>query len=82
MVTLNFTSNTLGNVSQDYKTTDDAKEAAWELFQNIVNTMEEKTGFAFNPCEVEISSFNHDYKLYDIVSYDDSVTEWEIEIIH
>jgi hypothetical protein len=44
--------------------------------------MEEKTGFAFNPCEVEISSFNHDYKLYDIVSYDDSVTEWEIEIIH
>jgi hypothetical protein len=48
----------------------------------IINTMQEKTGFAFNPCEIEISSFNHDYKLYDIVSYDDSVTEWQIEIIH
>jgi hypothetical protein len=82
MVTLNFTSNTLGNVSQDYKTTDDAKEAAWELFQNIVNTMEEKTGYAFNPCECDIDSFKLGNKLFDIVSYDDSVTEWQIEIIH
>lgn len=82
MVTLNFTSNKYDGFIKKFECTDDAKEFAWDLFQNIVNTMEEKTGFAFNPCEVEISSFNHDYKLYDIVSYDDSVTEWEIEIIH
>lgn len=82
MATLNFTSNKYDGFTKSFECTDDAKEAAWELFQNIVNTMQEKTGFAFNPCEVEISSFNHDYKLYDIVSYDDSVTEWEIEIIH
>lgn len=82
MVTLNFTSNKYDGFTKSFEYTDDAKEAAWELFQMIVNTMQEKTGFAFNPCEVEISSFNHDYKLYDIVSYDDSVTEWEIEIIH
>lgn len=82
MVTLNFTSNKYDGFTRTFEYTDDAKEFAWDLFQNIVNTMEEKTGFAFNPCEVEISSFNHDYKLYDIVSYDDSVTEWEIEIIH
>lgn len=82
MVTLNFTSNKYDGFTKTFEYTDDAKEFAWDLFQNIVNTMEEKTGFAFNPCEVEISSFNHDYKLYDIVSYDDSVTEWEIEIIH
>lgn len=82
MVTLNFTSNKYDGFTKSFEYTDDAKEFAWDLFQNIVNTMEEKTGFAFNPCEVEISSFNHDYKLYDIVSYDDSVTEWEIEIIH
>jgi hypothetical protein len=82
MVTLNFTSNKYDGFAKSFECTDDAKAFAWELFQNIVNTMEEKTGFAFNPCEVEISSFNHDYKLYDIVSYDDSVTEWEIEIIH
>ena len=82
MVTLNFTSNKYDGFTKSFEYTDDAKEFAWELFQTIVNTMEEKTGFAFNPCEVEISSFNHDYKLYDIVSYDDSVTEWEIEIIH
>jgi hypothetical protein len=82
MVTLNFTSNKYDGFTKSFKCTDDAKVAAWELFQMIVNTMEEKTGFVFNPCEVEMSSFNHDYKLYDIVSYDDSVTGWEIEIIH
>ena len=82
MATLNFTSNNLGNLTQDYKTTDDAKIAAWELFQNIVNTMEEKTGFAFNPCECDIEAFKLGNKLFDVISYDDSVTEWQIEIIH
>jgi hypothetical protein len=82
MVTLNFTSNKYDGFTQNFECTDDAKEFAWELFQMIMDTMQEKTGFAFNPCEIEISSFNHDYKLYDIVSYDDSVTEWQIEIIH
>lgn len=82
MATINFKSNMLGNLTQEYKTTDDAKMASWELFQNIVNTMAEKTGNDFNPCEIDITSFTHDYKLYDIVSYDDGVVEWEIEIIH
>ena len=82
MATLNFSSNKFGNFTKEYDSTDEAKEAAWELFKNIVDTMEEKTGFAFNPCECDITSFSLDFKLYDIVSYNDSVTEWEIEIIH